>query len=100
MSPSSKRNTATSTHPFPAADAAAAAPVGDGSVAALAPSANAAAGPLLLEVYDHHSPFLFPKWEFAKDEAPLMLRQERRRALTAQGESGCPDLSLAHRFAL
>jgi type VI secretion system VgrG family protein len=69
----------TSTHPFPASDAA---------------------GPLGLEVYDHHGPFLFPKWEFARDEAALMLRQERRRALTTQGESGCPDLCPAHRFAL
>ncbi len=29
-----------------------------------------------------------------------MLRQKRRRALTAQGESGCPDLAPGHRFAL
>ncbi|MEO7331674.1 MAG: type VI secretion system tip protein TssI/VgrG [Minicystis sp.] len=53
-----------------------------------------------LEVYDHHGPFLFPKWSFARDEAPLMLRQKRRRAAIASGESGCPDLAPGHRFTL
>ena len=52
------------------------------------------------EVYDHHAPFLFPKWGFAQDEAPKMLRQKRRRASVARGESGCSDFSPGHRFSL
>jgi uncharacterized protein involved in type VI secretion and phage assembly len=52
------------------------------------------------EVYEHHSPFLFPKWSFAADEAPRILRQKRRRASIASGESGCTDLCVGHRFAL
>jgi uncharacterized protein involved in type VI secretion and phage assembly len=52
------------------------------------------------EVYDHHSPFLFPKWGFAADEAPRMMRQKRRRASIAHGEGGCSDFSPGHRFAL
>jgi type VI secretion system secreted protein VgrG len=51
------------------------------------------------EVYEHHSPYLFPKWAFANDEAPLILRQKRRRASTARGAGSCPDLSPGHRFA-
>ena len=54
----------------------------------------------LLEVYEHHNPFLFPKWAFATEEAPRMLRQERRRASMATGESGCSDLAPAHAFTL
>jgi len=53
-----------------------------------------------LEVYAHHAPFLFPKWGFAGDEAPRILRQKRRRASIARGESGCSDFSCGHRFAL
>lgn len=53
-----------------------------------------------MEVYDHHSPFLFPKWSFANDEAPRMLRQERRRASIATGVSGCSDLAPGRRIAL
>ncbi|MBK8940823.1 MAG: type VI secretion system tip protein VgrG [Polyangiaceae bacterium] len=52
------------------------------------------------EIYEHHSPFLFPKWAVAAGEAPLIMRQERRRASVARAESGCLDLSPAHRFAL
>ncbi|APR86240.1 VgrG protein [Minicystis rosea] len=52
------------------------------------------------EVYEHHSPFLFPKWGFANEEAPRILRQKRRRASVATGEGGCSDLSPGHRFAL
>jgi uncharacterized protein involved in type VI secretion and phage assembly len=52
------------------------------------------------EVYEHHNPFLFPKWAFANDEAPKMLRQKRRRASIAKGESGCSDFSPGHRFEL
>ena len=52
------------------------------------------------EVYEHHSPFLFPKWSFASDEAPRILRQKRRRASIATSEGGCPDLSPCHRFTL
>jgi type VI secretion system secreted protein VgrG len=53
-----------------------------------------------MEIYDHHSPFLFPKWSFANDEAPRMLRQERRRASIATAVSGCSDLAPGRRFAL
>ena len=52
------------------------------------------------EVYEHHSPFLFPKWAFGSDEAPRILRQKRRRASIAEGEGGCSDLCPGHRFAL
>jgi uncharacterized protein involved in type VI secretion and phage assembly len=52
------------------------------------------------EVYEHHSPFLFPKWAFGSDEAPRILRQKRRRASIASGEGGCSDLCPGHRFAL
>jgi uncharacterized protein involved in type VI secretion and phage assembly len=53
-----------------------------------------------LETYEHHGPFLFPKWSFANDEAPRILRQKRRRASIANGDSGCPYLAPGHRFAL
>jgi len=52
------------------------------------------------EVYEHHSSFLFPKWSVASNEAPLILRQARRRASTARGEGACHDLSPGHRFQL
>jgi uncharacterized protein involved in type VI secretion and phage assembly len=52
------------------------------------------------EVYEHHSPFLFPKWAFGGDEAPKILRQKRRRASIATGEGGCSDFSPGHRFEL
>ncbi len=52
------------------------------------------------EVYEHHGPFLFPKWAFAADEAPRILRQKRRRASIGEGEGGCSDASPGHRFAL
>ena len=54
----------------------------------------------ILEVYDHHGPFRLPVWPFSMDEAPRMLRQERRRASIGTGESGCSDLAPAHTFAL
>lgn len=56
--------------------------------------------PPYLEVYDHHAPFLFPKWTIGGDEAKRMLRQSRRRAVIAKGESGCPQLGAGHVFAL
>jgi hypothetical protein len=52
------------------------------------------------EVYEHHDPYLFPKWAFGNDEAPKILRQKRRRASIATGEGGCSDLSPGHRFEL
>ncbi|MFT3769477.1 MAG: type VI secretion system tip protein TssI/VgrG [Minicystis sp.] len=85
---------ASSVHPFPAPESAS---TDTGSVAQF--SSSTAAG-LDLEVYDHHGPFLFPKWSWAADEAALVMRQKRRRAFIAQGEGGCPDLSPAHRFKL
>ena len=51
-------------------------------------------------MYEHHGRYLFPKWDSTSEEAALMLRQKRRRAFTAKGESGCPDLAPGHRFAL
>lgn len=81
-------STATSTQPFPSADPT-----------TIEPRTAASAG-IDLEVYDHHGRFLFPKWSSVDEEAALMLRQERRRAFTAKGESGCPDLAPGHRFAL
>ncbi len=51
-------------------------------------------------MYEHHGRYLFPKWGSTGDEAALMLRQKRRRAFTAKGESGCPDLAPGHRFLL
>jgi type VI secretion system secreted protein VgrG len=89
-------SSARSTHPFPPVDPATA-PLESAPIAAFgAPRAEA----LDLEVYDHHGPFLFPQWGFAADEAPLMLRQKRRRASTAAGESGCPILAPGRRFTL
>ena len=85
---------ATSNQPFPAPEA----PAGGGAQSVAMLSSGPA--PSDLEVYEHHGPFLFPRWAWAKEEAALILRQKRRRALMAQGESGCPDLSPAHRFTL
>lgn len=112
------QSTAVSTAPFPPSAlevageiAGAAAGVASGLVPAAADVLGAAeaavndvAGALgqrvPFEVYEHHSPYLFPKWAFAAEEAPLILRQKRRRASVAEGESDCPDLSPGHRFAL
>ncbi len=91
-------SSASSTHPFPSPDSA---PL-DSAVTAFDSGARhdrkgSSPG---LEVYEHHGPFLFPKWSFASDQAPLILRQKRRRASTARGESGSPDLAPGHRFTL
>jgi type VI secretion system secreted protein VgrG len=53
-----------------------------------------------LEVYEHDSPFLFPKWDDVRGEAPLALRRQRRRAVEARGASNCPWLAPGHRFSL
>jgi type VI secretion system secreted protein VgrG len=53
-----------------------------------------------LEYYEHHAPFLFSKWRYAEDEPALILRQKRRSALVAEGESTCPALAAGHRFQL
>jgi type VI secretion system secreted protein VgrG len=87
-------SSAQSTEIFPSPDA----PAVDPAVAAFTSAGTGA--PSGLEVYEHHGPFLFPKWGFAKDEAALILRQKRRRASVASGESGCPDLAPGHRFTL
>lgn len=52
------------------------------------------------EIYEHHNPFLFPKWAFASDAAPRILRQARRRASIGRGASGCYDFSPGHVFDL
>jgi uncharacterized protein involved in type VI secretion and phage assembly len=56
--------------------------------------------PPYLEIYDHHSPYLFPKWSLPNDEAPRMLRQARRRVAVGLGTSGCHALGSGHKFAL
>ncbi len=66
-------SSASSTHPFPNPDSA---PL-DSAVTAFDSGARqdrkgSSPG---LEVYEHHGPFLFPKWSFASDQAPLILRQ-------------------------
>lgn len=71
-----------------------------GAAASAAVAGAASGAPLPLEVYDHHAPLLFPKWTHPSDEAARMLRQARRRASVASGESGCPELAPGHRFAL
>jgi type VI secretion system secreted protein VgrG len=86
-------SSASSTRPFPSPDAS----LIDTAVAAFTGKSGSALG---LEVYDHHGPFLFPKWSFASDQAPLILRQKRRRASTARGEGGCADMAPGHRFTL
>ncbi len=53
-----------------------------------------------LEIYEHHGAFLFPHWDGLSDEPALMLRQHRRRARVAKGESGCSRLAPGHRFSL
>ena len=52
------------------------------------------------EVYEHHDPFLFPKWSFSGDEASRILRQKRRRASVGEGEGGVSDFCVGHRFSL
>ena len=91
-------SSAGSTHPFPEPGAS----LIDSAVTAFEGSSDkdrrgSAPG---LDVYEHHGSFLFPKWSFASDQAPLILRQKRRRASTARGESGATDLAPGHRFTL
>jgi type VI secretion system secreted protein VgrG len=69
-------------------------------VAAVAGELSGQPSLLPLEIYDHHGPFLFPKWAFTGDEAARMLRQARRRAVVAEGGSGCSALAAGHRFSL
>lgn len=63
-------------------------------------SAQPAGESAIFDVYEHHGNLLFPKREFAKDEASRVLRRARRKASIAVGESGCSDLSPGHRFLL
>lgn len=51
-----------------------------------------------LETYEHHGPFHFPDWRFAKSEPDRILRQRRRRAVVAEGEANSLSLLLGHRF--
>jgi len=53
-----------------------------------------------LEYYEHHAPFLFPKWKFADDEPALIVRQRRHDARTASGESFASALACGYRFQL
>lgn len=70
----------------------------------LAALAKEALGPLLespdLEFYEHHAPFLFPKWKYADHEPSLILRQRRRDAATVEGESFAPAIACGYRFQL
>jgi uncharacterized protein involved in type VI secretion and phage assembly len=70
----------------------------------LAALAKEALGGLLespeLEYYEHHAPFLFPKWKFANQEPSLILKQRRHDASTALGESYAPGLACGYRFQL
>jgi type VI secretion system VgrG family protein len=80
----------------PSSSAAMPQPASEGDAAQF----SAAPAGLELEVYEHHSPFLFPQWSWAADEAAVMLRQKRRRASTAGGESGAAMMAPGHRFVL
>lgn len=70
----------------------------------IAAMAKEALGGLLeapeLEYYEHHAPFLFPKWKYAEQEPALILKQRRRKAVTAEGESFAPALACGYRFQL
>ncbi|HRI64406.1 MAG TPA: type VI secretion system tip protein TssI/VgrG [Polyangium sp.] len=70
----------------------------------IAAIAKEALGPLLespeLEYYEHHAPFLFPKWKFAEQEPSLILEQRRRNASTVAGESLAPSMACGYRFRL
>lgn len=74
--------------------------VGTDTIAKVVSTVTTGGAPPFLEVYDHHASMLFPKWSQPSDEAPRLLRQERRRASVARGSSGCPDLSPGYRFTL
>ncbi|MFO0551657.1 MAG: type VI secretion system tip protein TssI/VgrG [Polyangiaceae bacterium] len=52
------------------------------------------------EVYEHHGDYHFPRWDHAPNEAPLILRQKRRRASLATGECGNALMAPGHRFSL
>jgi type VI secretion system secreted protein VgrG len=75
-----------------------------GAFVNLAAMAKEALGPLLdspkLEFYEHHAPFLFPKWKYADHEPSLILEQRRRNAVTVAGESFAPALACGYRFQL
>lgn len=70
----------------------------------IAALAKEALGPLLespeLEYYEHHAPFLFPKWKYAEQEPSLILEQRRHDAATVEGESFAPALACGYRFRL
>lgn len=70
----------------------------------IAALAKEALGDLLeapeLEYYEHHAPFLFPKWKYAEQEPSLILEQRRHDASTAVGESFAPALACGYRFQL
>ncbi len=53
-----------------------------------------------LEYFEHHAPFLFPKWRYAEQEPELIIRQKRHDARIARGESFSPALACGHRFLL
>lgn len=61
---------------------------------------GALAEPRELEYYEHHAPFLFPKWAYGEGEPARILRQRRRKAHVARGESTCPALAVGYRFRL
>ncbi|XXY17057.1 type VI secretion system tip protein TssI/VgrG [Sorangium sp. So ce216] len=52
------------------------------------------------EIYEHHSGFLFPDWQYERDEPDRILRSARRGRDAASGESVCHWLAPGHRFEL
>lgn len=86
--------------PGPVGDAAARVSSNAGVAASMLASMTDGRPPPYLEIYDHHGPYLFPKWDVPNDEAPRMLRQARRRAVVAHGTTGCPDVASGHKFVL
>jgi len=53
-----------------------------------------------LEVYAHHSDFLFPDWDFEQEQARRMARSARRRVDVATGSSVCPWIEPGRRVSI
>lgn len=52
------------------------------------------------EHYEHHDPFLWPNWDYARTEPKRMLESDRRDRRIADGTSPCPTLTCGARFTL
>lgn len=53
-----------------------------------------------LEIYEHHSPFLFPDWEYEEDEPERILKSARRHRDVGRGHGICPWLEPGRTFQL